>query len=111
MIGLPQIYLLCWHLWGKEKIIITVQSFVLQRSVLGYTRSKYLKPKNMHRLRYVRINQPLLRTEWTFWHLSGGPIAFDHANDTFGFGRGVSKNEAIDILNSIRDEFPYIYEE
>ena len=104
IIVLHFLHLFCWHLWGTEEAIISPKQFILNRKVFGLTKSKSFITSKIKNLQFAPMyqGQHIMRAEWTFWHLSGGPIVFDYDNDKFSFGQGINESEAEMLLAQLR---------
>lgn len=99
------LHLFCWHLWGREEVTITPKQFILNRKVFGLTKSKSFMTSKIKNVQFAPMyqGQQIMRSEWTFWHLSGGPIVFDYENDKCSFGQGINESEAETLLAQLRE--------
>ena len=106
----PYLFLLCWHLWGSEEVIISSHQFILKRTVFGLKKSKSFLPDRIKNLRFAPYyqNQRMMREQWTFWQFSGGPLVFDYGNDKYSFGQGITESEATVLLTKLRDKDYFI---
>lgn len=99
-----------WQIMGFEEIIISDDSFIINKRIPIWNRSKRY---NLEHVVSARVSNPTA----TFWNTSSGnsilgktngKLAFDYGTKTIRFGNNLEEAEAKQILKDIQSKFPNI---
>lgn len=97
------IFLFIWLrlIKGFEVIKISGNSFILEKKIPFWTRSKRYNLENVKALR-------ISNTTASIWNMPGGSLSFDYGAKTVRFGIGLDEAEARMILIDIQQKYPEI---
>lgn len=106
------IFVWLWSIFGKEIITVNSVYLVIKRDILGWGK---LRQYQVSHIKDIRVST-FFSFPWSFessmqfWGIGGGLIAFDYGPRTYRFASGVDEAEAKEILKSIFNRFPDIYQ-
>lgn len=103
------LYVFCWSLAGRERILLSPSRISIQREVFGSGRTREYDAAHVRDLRVspTPSNPMAFRGGLEYWGIGGGVIAFDHGAATIRFGAGLEEGEAKSVVAQIKSRGLY----
>ncbi len=103
--GLAAMFAVAWMAVGREEALVREGHLLVVKRVGPFARTHRFDVGRVERVRAdsERLNLMDPRTQWRFWGIGGGMVAFDYGARTHRFGAGLDDPEARQLATLVED--------